>query len=104
MAKYVLVYHGGATPETEENVAAVMAAWETWMESLGGALTDPGNATGNSATVHSDGTVVAGGGANPASGYSLLDAGSLDDAVELAKGCPIFESGGSIEVAETIEM
>ncbi len=104
MAKYVLVYHGGATPETVDNVAEVMAAWETWMGSLGEALTDPGNAIGNSVTVQSDGTVTTGGGANPASGFSVLEAGTLDEAAALVKGCPIFESGGSIEVAETVDM
>jgi hypothetical protein len=104
MAKYALIYHGGGVPETEAEQAAVMAAWGTWMESLGAALTDPGNAFGNSTTIQSDGATTAGGGANPATGYSLLEADSLDGAVTLAKGCPIFDSGGSIEVAETIEM
>jgi len=104
MAKYVLVYHGGATPETVDDVGAVMAAWEAWMGSLGEALTDPGNAFGNILTVQSDLEVTVGGGANPASGYSVLEAGSVEAAAELAKGCPIFESGGSIEVAETLDM
>ena len=104
MAKYALVYHGGATPETEEDVAAVMAAWGAWMESLGEALTDPGNAFGKSTTVQSDGSTNPGGGANPATGYSLLEADSLEAAAALAAGCPIRDSGGSIEVAETIDM
>lgn len=104
MAKYVLVYHGGATPETEEDVAGVMAAWEAWMGSLGAALTDPGNAFGNATTVLSDGSSAAGGGANPATGYSIVEADSLEAAAALAQGCPIRDSGGSIEVAETIDM
>jgi hypothetical protein len=37
-------------------------------------------------------------------GYSIIQAGSLDAAVELAKGCPILESGGSIEVCETFNI
>ena len=104
MAKYLLAFHGGGVPETEEEQAAVMAAWGAWMESLGAALTDPGNAFGNSTTVQSDGSATAGGGANPATGYSLLEADSLDAALVLAKGCPILEAGGSVEVAETIDM
>ena len=44
------------------------------------------------------------GGANPASGYSLIEAADLDDALAKAKGCPILESGGSIEVAVAIDM
>lgn len=104
MAKYVLVFHGGGAPETEEEGAAVMAAWGAWMESLGSALADPGNAFGNSTTISSDGATSAGGGANPATGYTVLEADSLDSAVTLAKGCPILGAGGSIEVAETIDM
>ena len=104
MAKYALVYHGGAMPETEEEGAAVMAAWGAWMGSIGEALTDPGNAFGTSTTVQSDGSTTDDGGANPATGYSLLEADSLDAAVALAATCPILAAGGSVEVAETIDM
>lgn len=45
-----------------------------------------------------------GGGANPASGYALIEAESIDDAVAKNKGCPILMSGGSIEVAETFDV
>lgn len=104
MAKYALVFHGGSVPETEEEGAAVMAAWGAWMEGLGGALKDPGNAFGNSTTIQSDGSTTQGGGANPATGYTLLEAASLDAAVALASSCPILAAGGSVEVAETIDM
>ena len=104
MAKYALIYHGGGAPESEEEQAQVMAAWGAWMENLGQALKDPGNAFGNAATVNSDGSTTPGGGANPATGYTLIDADSLDAAVALASKNPILESGGSVEVAETIDM
>jgi hypothetical protein len=103
MPKYLLAYHGGATPETEPEVAKVMAAWQTWMEGLGDALLDPGNPVGVTKTVTSGG-VEDGGGANPLSGYSLLNATDIGAAVAMAKDCPIFESGGTIEVAETVDM
>jgi hypothetical protein len=31
-------------------------------------------------------------------GYSIVKVETLDEAVELAKGCPIFEFGGNVEV------
>jgi hypothetical protein len=65
---------------------------------------DGGNPVGESTTVNPDGSVSNNGGANPASGYSLIEAADLDDALAKAKGCPILESGGSIEVAEAIDM
>jgi hypothetical protein len=104
MPKYVLAYHGGGMPESEAEQATVMAAWGTWFGSLGDAVVDGGNPTGPSQTVASDGSTAVGGGPNPISGYSLINATDLDAAVSLAKGCPILAGGGTIEVAETIEM
>ncbi len=104
MAKYALVFHGGGMPETEEESAKVMAAWGAWMEGLGAALQDPGNPFGEATTIKSDGSTVPGGGANPATGYTLVEADSLDAAVTLAKSCPILDSGGSIEVATALDM
>jgi hypothetical protein len=31
-------------------------------------------------------------------GYALIEAATIDDAVNLSKGCPIFEDDGSVEV------
>ena len=104
MAKYLFVYHGGTKPETEEDGAKVMDAWGQWMGSMGGAVVDGGNPVGMSTTVQSDGSVVDNGGANPASGYSLIEASDLDDAVSKAKACPILAVGGSIELAEAFDM
>ena len=88
---------------TEEEVGAVMGKWMSWMGGLGDALTDQGNAIGMSKTVTSGG-VEDGGGANPATGYGILTATDIDAATALVKDCPIFESGGTIEVGEAIEM
>jgi hypothetical protein len=104
MAKYLFVYHGGKQPESKEEQAKVMTAWGQWFGSMGSAVVDGGNPVGKSSTVKSSGSVVSNGGANPASGYSLIEAPSLDDALTKAKGCPILTAGGSVEVAETINM
>jgi hypothetical protein len=71
---------------------------------MGKALIDGGNPVGKSSTVKSNGTVVKDGGPNPASGYSLIEAQSLDDALALAKGCPLLPAGGSVEVAQAMDM
>ncbi len=104
MANYLLAYHGGGMPETEEEGAAVMAAWEAWYGKLGAAIVDGGAPTGQAKTVAADGTVSDGGGANPVSGYTVISAGDFDAATALAKGCPILAEGGSVEVAETVDM
>ena len=104
MAKYLFVYHGGKNPETEEEVAQVLDAWGQWLGSMGSAVVDGGNPVGKSSTVNPDGSVTDNGGPNPASGYGLIEAGSLDDAIAKAKGCPILAAGGSVELAEAIDM
>ena len=104
MAKYLFVYHGGSHPESEAEVAKVMDAWGAWFGSMGSAVVDGGNPVGMSSTVQSNGSVVNNGGANPASGYSLVEASDLDDALAKAKRCPILAAGGSVEVAEALDM
>ena len=37
-------------------------------------------------------------------GYILIKAASLDEAVEIAKGCPAFELDGTVEVREEMPM
>ncbi len=104
MAKFLFVYHGGDHPETEAEVAEVLDAWGAWFGSMGAAVVDGGNPAGESSTVHPDGSVTDDGGANPVSGYSLVEASDKADAIEKAKGCPILAAGGSIEVAEALDM
>jgi len=101
MTKYLLGYHGGGMPATPEEGQKITAAWMAWMGGLGAALVDAGNPTAASKTIAKDGKVSAGGGANPISGYSVIEAESLDAAVKLASTCPILAAGGSVEVAET---
>jgi hypothetical protein len=100
MAKYLLVYSGGSMPETEEAQAAVMQAWDSWFSEIGNAVADQGNPfTPATAHIAADGAV---GGSSPAaSGYSILEADSLDHATTLAKGCPVLQGGASIDVYET---
>jgi len=104
MAKYLFVYHGGKNAASEEELAESLDAWGSWFGSMGAAVIDGGNPVGQSSTVTSDGSVTDDGGANPASGYSLIEAGNLDDAIAKARGCPILSVGGTIELAEAIDM
>ena len=104
MAKYLFVYHGGTMPETEEEVAAVMDAWGNWMGGMGNAVVDGGNPVGKSTTIQPDGTVEKNGGSNPASGYGIFEAADEADAIAKAQGCPILTEGGSVELAEIIDM
>lgn len=104
MPKYVLTYHGGSgMPETEAEQAEVMAAWGAWFEELGAAVVDGGNPVSQTVTIDPDGSTRPGGD-NPITGYSLISADDMDGAVKMAGGCPVLTSGGTVEVAETIDM
>ena len=103
MGSYVLLYSGGKMPETEEEQAQVMKAWTDWFESLGPAVTDPGNPfTPMSKRVGPDGSMSE----MPAeaSGYSIVSADSLDAAADIAKGCPVIAGGAAITVYETFQV
>jgi len=103
MGKYVFVYKGGGgMAETEEERNALMAAWGAWLGALGPSLVDAGNPFGPSAAVKADGSN--GTATSGLTGYSIVEAPSLDNAVEKAGGCPVFASGGSVDVYETFEV
>ncbi|MGE0314145.1 MAG: hypothetical protein AB7P21_21245 [Lautropia sp.] len=104
MTKYLFVYHGGKIPDTAQARERAMDQWGKWYAGMGPAVVDGGNPVGKSTTVLSDGSVVANGGANPASGYTIVQAETLEAVVAMAKGCPIREGGGSIEIAPLIDM
>ena len=105
MAKYVLLYTGGGMAETEVQQAEVMQAWGAWLGKLGSALVDGGNPFSSAASyIASDGSVSQGAKGTPATGYTIIQADSLNSAVELARGCPQLQSNGQITVYEAIEM
>jgi hypothetical protein len=103
MANYVLTYKGGAMAQTDAEREAAMAAWGGWLGGLGPAIVDAGNPFGPSKSVAGDGT-VSDGASSSLTGYSILKADSLPAATELAKGCPVFAAGGSVDVYETIQV
>jgi hypothetical protein len=102
MTKFLLLYSGGGMPGTEAEQKAVYKEWEAWFGKLGSALVDGGNPFAQAKSVGADGKVTAGPVGSLASGYSILNADSLDAAVALAKGCPVLKSGAKISVYETV--
>lgn len=104
MPKFVFAYHGGSKPDTPEEGEKAMAAWQSWLGDMGDKCVDMGAPVGMSRTV-SNGGVADNGGANPLSGYTIVEAADIGAACEMAKGCPILEDdGGSVEVAPIMEM
>ena len=113
MKKYLVLYQAeGALSglsvaemfanSTPEQMAAGMAAWKAWYEGTGGAVVDLGAPLDKSTTLTggssaSEKTAI--------TGYSVLQAESIDDAVALLRGHPHFHMpGSSVQVLECVPM
>jgi hypothetical protein len=103
LSNYIIAYHGGRKPENPEEGTKHMAKWKAWVGGLGDAVVNPGTPLGKSKIVSSSG-VSDDGGPNAMSGFSIVKADNMDAALEMAKGCPFLELGGTLEVAEVMEM
>jgi hypothetical protein len=105
MTDYLLLYSGGSMPETEADQAIVMGAWDAWSQALGDAVVDLGNPfTPAAKSIASDGTVSDGPVGSMASGYTVIKADSIDEAVEMSRGCPVLQGGAQITVYETFSI
>lgn len=98
MPKFLFVYHKGKM-QPPADPADAMARWGKWIADHKANMADPGDPVGKSLTVHAD-RVDDHGGANPAFGYSIIEASNMDEATAIAKACPMVVDGGNVEVAE----
>ncbi len=107
MNQFLLIFRGGAI--TQKGVAPQqlqehLAKWGTWMAQL----EKSGNLKGGSAlessgrTIRGNKKAVTDGPFTEAkdllSGYTLLEAKDLNQAMQIALECPIYEYDGSVEV------
>lgn len=93
MAKFMMIYKGQATDMSEmtpEQGAQVLAKWQSWIGKVGPALADVGTPFGPGANLVDDGSS---GATSATTGYSIVEADSLDAAVELADGHPYLSEG-----------
>jgi hypothetical protein len=88
MANYVIAYRVPA-----DYKPADPKQWQDWFGGLGDSLVDVGRAVTDYASAGevggSDSHFVA---------YSVINADSLDDALAIAKTCPVMSVGGGVEV------
>jgi hypothetical protein len=111
MADYLYVFRGGQPMGTPEQMQANMQKWRGWIESLaksgnfksGEPLDRDGKVVRGKSKVVTDGPYAEA--KDVIGGYLLVTAGSLDAAVELSRGCPIFETdSGTVEVRPIAKM
>ncbi|MHC8509924.1 MAG: YciI family protein [Rhodospirillales bacterium] len=104
MPQFMVAYHGGGAPKSEEDGKDLIAKMHAWMKDCGDTLADPGNPVGKSKTVSASG-VEDHGGASPLMAFSVMQADNIDAVVELAQKCPHLKMpGASIEIAEIMDL
>jgi hypothetical protein len=101
MPRFTLAFRGGV-PKTPEEGEKVQADWSAWMEALGPALVDKGAGFGKSRFLAAADREERCG--DPLSGYSVVATDDIEAALALARRNPIFTLGGTIEVAEAMQM
>jgi hypothetical protein len=105
MSEFTYLYRGRQYDASPEQRQKITEKWVAWFKELTakGHIKDPGHpleATGK--VVNGSGKIIKDGPFAEAKdvigGYTVVTASDLTEAVELSKGCPILEVGGSVEV------
>ena len=103
MTEYVITYFGGNPPASAEEGAQNMQEYRQWMNSLGESAVSPANPLKNTQTIASNG-VCNKGSATQMSGFTIIKADTMDDAMSIAQACPFLKTGGTLEVGELMVM
>ena len=115
MAKFMFLFRGGGItvqpPPPPAEIGAHLAKWTEWLGGLvkaGHAEVGPPPLENGGKVVRASAKAVTDGPYAEAkdlvSGILVVSASSLAAAVELARGCPIYEYDGSVEVRPLQEM
>jgi hypothetical protein len=103
MKQFVLVYLGGNQPSNEAEAEKHYKKYFEWLSSLGESVVVPTIPLKDTTTVSADGAVREGG-SSAMSGFTIIKAESMADALSIAQGCPFLEIGGSLEVSEMMQV
>jgi len=106
MSAFMLIFRGSPPyRDSPEQLQQHMQKWMTWFEGL----TRDGVYKGQGAPLEQGGKVVRGThkavsdgpyaeAKDLVGGYAIIDARNLDVATEIARGCPIYERDGAVEI------
>lgn len=103
MPQYIISYLGGNQPSSREEGKQHFAKYREWLSSLGDSAVSPANPFKNTNTINPDGTVTSAS-TTSMSGFTIIEADSMEAALSIAKACPFLDIGGSLEVSELMQM
>lgn len=108
MEKFMFLFRGGDThPDNANDSKEAMdyiQSWITWMQGLGQkgilaggeSLQRTGKQVTGKSKVVTEGPFIEA--KEMVNGYLIVNAKDINEAVEISKGCPIFEENGKVEV------
>ncbi|HSW88772.1 MAG TPA: hypothetical protein VLG12_06440 [Candidatus Saccharimonadales bacterium] len=96
MKKFVLLYVGSVEPTQE-----VMEGWQKWFGVLGNRVVDSGNPFGAGREITKTGTHDLAQDEKAISGYTIINAESMEEVENLSKECPIVTS---VKIYEAMAM
>ena len=111
MSEFLYLYRGGDSSASPEEMQQTMQKWTAWMKALG----DSGNLKAIGNPLEPGGKVVKAKqkaitdgpyaeAKDLVGGYTLVEAKDINEAAELAQGCPIFDTGGFVEVRPIMQI
>ena len=112
MEKFLLLFRNGVVDEaafqemSPEAMQAEIAKWNTWIGGIAGqgkmisteGLYPTGKVMSEAGNVVTDGPYAES--KEIVGGFMILHATDFAEATELAKGCPVFDGGGLVEVRQ----
>lgn len=109
MKEYLLIFRNDFISLPKGSPEEMQAMTKKWMDWIGGIaaqnkLVDRGNRLASTGKVLKPDNVITDGPYSEVKesvgGYSIIKVDSYDEAVEIAKGCPVLTLGGNVEVRE----
>lgn len=105
MSEYTYLYRGGVRDGSPEEWQKRLQKWSAWfkeltakghLKAIGNPLESAGKVVKGEKKSVTDGPFAEA--KDVIGGYSIVEARDLEQAAELAKGCPILDVGGAVEV------
>jgi hypothetical protein len=111
MEKFMLIFHGGNVPNASpEALQGHMGKWMNWIDKLsqqgkyvsGEPLVPGGKIIKGSNKAVTDGPFTEG--KEVVGGFFIVNANSLEEAVQISNDYPDYEYGGSVQVRQVMKM
>ena len=103
MAKFMLMYLGGDQPSNPEEGKIHFEEYRNWLVSLGDSIVSAANPLKDTHVIHPDGKIEQGS-TTEMSGFTIIEADSIEEAVKISQTCPFKKIGGTLEVSELVQM